>query len=504
MRFGTEARVKLKSSFYAISASDIRISLRDLSSILQILSFVMLLPLAGTVAYTRQSTVMGFVWEASAFILPSAILYAMYLAGRRLGMEGQPRTKNIMLTVAAAWLVIALVGAVPFMARGVLGPLDSFFESMSGWTTTGFSMILDFEGTDRDILLYRGIMQGIGGLGVISLGLMVMMHGSSIAVGYTDVGVQKIKPGIRHTIMEAWKIYGLYILLGVVLLYIAGMSLFDAVNHSMAAMATGGFSTHSDIGYYNNAAIEAVLMLLMFLGMTSFMVHYRVFGGDWAALKGDEVRYFFAIILISIAVLSASIWGKVIPGVDTSSVGDIIRKVSFHVISGMSTCGFNTVDYGKWPEFAKAFMISLMYIGGMGSSTAGGIRVIRFVIILKAVHYSLKKLILPKSAVVVMKLDGRPLRDDLIAVMGYSAVYLGISVILSFLLALLGYSAVDSLFTIMSAMGNDGLPVLSGDVWYGMPDLGKLNIVLAMWIGRIEIYPGLLILRALMDRLRLM
>ncbi len=492
----------MKSSFYAISVSDVRVSLRDLSSILQIISFVMLLPLAGTVAYTRQSTVMGFAWEASAFILPSAILYGAYILGRRLGMEGQPRTKNIMLTVAAAWLLIALVGAVPFMARGVLGPLDAFFESMSGYTTTGMSMISDIEGTDKDILFYRALTQVIGGLGVVSLGLMVMMHGSGIAAGYTDIGIQKIKPGIRHTIIAVWKIYGLYLLFGLVVLYIAGMGFFDALVHSMTAVSSGGFSSHANVGHFDSLTFEALIILLMLIGTTSFMLHYRVFSGDWSALRGEEFRYYTFILLISIAVIGASLWGKVVPGVDTSSVSDIIRKAGFHVVSGMSTCGFNTVDYGKWPDFAKAFMIGLMFIGGMGSSTAGGIRVIRFVITLKAVHYCLKRMILPKSAVVVMKLDGRPLREDLFSVLGYSAVYLALAVILSLILALIGYPAVDSLLTIMSAMGNNGLSVLSGDVWYGMPDVGKIDIILAMWVGRIEIYPGLLIMRALMERMR--
>jgi trk system potassium uptake protein len=481
---------------------DVRISLRDLAAILQMMSLVLLLPLAATLAYNTESSLGGFLGRCWAFVLPSITLYGLYGLCVAVGSDGSPKTKNIMLTVAMAWMIIALVGAVPFIMRGALTPLNAFFESMSGWTTTGFSMISDFESFDRDLLLFRGLMQGAGGLGVICLGMMVMLHGSNIAVGYTDVGIQKIKPGIRHTIMESFKIYLLYILLGVVLLYIAGMSLFDAVNHSMAAMATGGFSTHVDIGYYDSIPIELILMVLMFLGMTSFYVHYRLFNGDWRALRSEEVKYYVMVIVASIAIIALSVWGKAIPGVDTLSPFDILRKTSFHVMSGMSTCGFNTVDFGRWPDFSKTVLVALLYIGGMSSSTAGGIRVVRFVIILKAIHYSLKRLVLPKTSIVVMKFDGRALKEDLIAVVGYSAVYLGICVVLAMGLMLLGYGGLDSVFTIMSSMGNAGLGVLSGDLWLRMPDVGKLIVILGMWVGRIEIYPALLLLRALMDRLR--
>jgi trk system potassium uptake protein len=494
----------VKSSFYTITLKDLRISLKDLSAILQMVSYVMLLPLGATLYFRTWSDIGGFLSEASAFLVPAFILYGLYVIFRGLEVEAPARTKNIMMTVALAWMVIAVVGAIPFVIRGTFGPVDALFESMSGWTTTGFSMLQDFEGTSRDIMLYRGIMEGVGGLGVISLGLMVMMQGSTIALGYSDVGIQKIKPGIRHTIVESWKVYGLYILLGVVLLNIAGMSPFDAVNHSMAAVATGGFSTHADIGYYDSLPIELVLILLMVLGMTSFIVHYRLFNGEASALKGEETRYFAIVVVAAVAVISVSVLWKDIPGVDTHSIFDVVRKTGFHVISGMSTSGFNTVDFGKWPDFAKTALVGLMYVGGMSSSTAGGIRVIRFLILLKAVHYGLKRLVLPKTAMVVMKVDGRPLREDIIAVVGYSAVYLSVCVLLGMGLMLFGYRALDSVFTIMSAMGNAGLGVLSGDGWFSMPDLGKLIVVFAMWVGRIEIYPGLLILRALLDRARLM
>jgi trk system potassium uptake protein TrkH len=494
----------MKSVFFSIGLNDVKISLRDLAAIIQMLSIVMLFPLVATVAYTTETSLYGRLQEASAFILPSVILYFIYRLFYMFKVDAPTKTKHIMITVALAWVIMAVVGSLPFMMRGALSPLDSFFESMSGWTTTGFSMVQDFEGVDRDLLMYRGIMQGVGGLGVISLGMMVLLHGTSPGIGYADIGIQKIKPGIKSTIVEAWKIYGIYILVGVVLLNIAGMSLFDAVNHSFTAVATGGFSTHSNVGYFDDLLIELVLIFLMLVGMTSFILHYRFFSGDRSVLKSAEVRYGFGVMAIAIIAFSAAIWGKTVEGVDTHNPFDVLRKSSFQVIAGASTCGYNTVDFGRWPDFAKTFMVGLMYIGGMSSSTGGGIRVIRFIIILKAIHYSLKKLVLPKSSVVVMKVDGRALREDIITVVGYSAVYLSVCVLLALGLMLVGYRSVDSLFTIMSAMGNDGLNVLSGALWYDMNPVGKLIIVVGMWIGRIEVYPGLLILRNILEKLRLL
>ena len=497
----------MKSSFFSISLQDLRVSMRDLAAILQILSVVMLLPLFATLRYMGGDTVLEKLDLLSTFIVPSALLYLLYISLKRYSGAGSTKTKHIMVTFALTWVVIAIVGSIPFMHRGVLGPLDSFFESMSGWTTTGYSMIENIEGTDRDLLFYRSIMQGVGGLGVISLGLMVLLQGGKIGVGYSDVGVQRIKPGIKQTIKEAWKIYGLYILTGCVALYIAGMTPFDSINFSITAVATGGFTTHANAGYYESSLIEGILMCLMVLGMTSFIIHFRMFSGDTKAMLGTEFRWTFLIIFLATAAMSGSLMilpAGAVPGVDNTNFQQVIWKSGFHVISGMSTCGYNTIDFGQWPDFAKTLMVGLMYIGGMASSTAGGIRVIRFVIIAKAIHYSLKKLILPKSALVVVKLDGKALQEDIMTVVGYSAVYLSVCLGLGMILMLLGYDSVDSILTIMSAMGNDGLGVLSGEAWYGMHYIGKCTIIVAMWVGRVEIYASLLLLRSLMENTRLL
>jgi len=492
----------LKTNFYTVTLRDIRVSFKDLSGILLILSFTMLLPTLATFTYVNAASLTIRLHQILAFLIPATVLYILYVFLRALRVEDTVKTKHIMMTIALTWTIIALVGAIPFIWRHTLSPLDAVFESMSGWSTTGYSMISDLETVDRDLLIYRSLSQGMGGLGVISIGMMVLMHGGNMGAGYYDMGVWKIKPGIRQAMREALKIYGMYIIAGIALLYIAGMSFFDALNLGMTAVSTGGFSTHASIGYYNSIPIELVLMTLMILGMTSFIVHFRLFRGELGGSRSDELKYFFAIMLFSILVISAFMWGRSIPGVDTHSIPDIVRKISFQVVSGMSTGGFNIVDVSQWPDFAKTWMIGLMYVGGMSSSTAGGIHVIRFIILLKATHYGLKRLILPKKAVLFLKVDGKPIADDIINVVGYSGIYMLICVALACGLMVLGYSGIDSISTIMGAMGNDGMRVISTHAWYGMHEAGKVIVIIGMWVGRIEIYPGLLILRNILDRLR--
>jgi len=487
--------------FY-IRKDDLMISLRELAGIMRATSLIMLMPILATFYYAGSREPLSILQDALAFIAPSLLLHILSHLFKRIKAVGESKTKHIMLTVALTWLIIGIIGTVPFLMRGILNPVDSLFESMSGWTTTGYSMIRDFENTPKDILLYRGISQGAGGLGIISLGIMVLFYGGKTGVGYVDMGVHKIKSGIRSTISEIWKIYLFYIFIGAILLYLAGMTPFDAINHSMTALATGGFSTHSSIGYFNSFWVELVLVLLMLAGGTSFLLHYRIFNKDWKALLNSmEAKFMYALIIIATIIISISIYGKNIPGVNTHSIKDVVWKTIFHIVAGMSTAGFNTIDFGRWPEIAQSILMLLMYVGSMAGSTSGGIRVIRFVIMAKSISYGLKKLVLPKTAILRMKVDDRIVEErELIDVIGYSVLYFLTAFVGAMLMMFLGYTAVQSLFTILSAMANDGLGIVSGTIWYNMPWQGKMVTTFFMWIGRIEIYPLLLIIKNLIDK----
>jgi len=479
---------------------DFKASLRNLSGILQVLALVMLAPIIATISYSQTQNLWGLMWEAAAFIVPSLLMYFLHrLINRYVKSSRDIKTKHAMLTVVMAWMLVAVLGAMPFLIRGVLDPVDSFFESMSGWATTGMTMIEYPEIIDRDILFYRSWTHLIGGVGIIALGLIVLMQSGSVAMEYysSEVGAQRIKPGIKSTVVETWKIYLLYALAGVVLLNVAGMSFFDAVNHSFAAIATGGFSTHTDsIGYYNNIWVEVIIVFLMVAGAVSFLLHFKLFNGNVKSFfRNIETKYMFALIVLVSLICFWNLIGSDAQGVDTTSVFDTARKSIFQTVSSITCTGFGTANPGNWPQLSQVSLMILMYTGGFYGSTAGGIKLLRLAVVMKAVHYTVKKMLLPKHAIVTMKVGNRNITsEEILYVLGLSMVYLIVALIGSVLIMGLGYNVLDSFSTSLSAMGNVGIVYIQGDGWYHMHPVGKIIIALLMWIGRLEIFPILMLL----------
>jgi len=494
-----------------LTLEDVKISLHDITGVFSLMSIIMLLPVTATLYYSRFSGVFSLIKAVSVFVVPSLIFHLMYkyLKGLKVGRR-HGQTKHALVGVVVIWMIIAIVGALPFYLRGTLGVVDSFFESMSGWATTGMTMIEYPEslmGGNEDILLYRSITHIVGGVGIIALGLMVLIKSGTAAMAYysSEVGSQRIKPGIKSTVIETWKIYILYALAGVVLLYLAGMGPFDAINHAFAAIATGGFSTHSEsVAYFDSVLIEAVLILLMLAGSISFLVHYELFNGEFKKVfKNIELKYMAFLIgastLILVVYFSASVG---IAGVDINSFFDVVRKSFFQVVSSISCTGFSTTNAGEWPPLAQTILMILMYTGGFYGSTAGGIKLLRLAVVVAAINHTLKRLILPKSAVVSMKVAGKNISNTEIAqTLGLSMAYLIVAVIGAMAIMSIGdYTGYESMELSLSAMGNVGIVYTTGARWYLMPAVGKITIALLMWIGRLEIFPILIILKPLFDR----
>lgn len=483
---------------------DLEIALRDLTGIFRIVSYVMLVPIAFTVYYAPEKELLTVARDAVVFVVPAAVFYCLHVLFRRFFTSDKPtQTKQALISVSLAWMIIALVGALPFILRGTLGPTDSFFESMSGWATTGMTMIEypeHLRGGNEDILFYRSLTHLVGGVGIIALGLTVLIHSGTAAMTYysSEVGSQRIKPGIKSTVFETWKIYLLYALAGCILFFLAGMEPFDAINHSFASIATGGFSTHSEsIAYFNSFWVELVAVVLMIAGAVSFIVHYRIFGGNYKYfLKNIETKYMFGLICgasLIIALLFLS--SQSIVGVNLSSVFDIVRKSVFQVVSSITCTGFSTVNAGEWPHLAQTVLMILMYTGGFYGSTAGGIKLLRLAVVVSAIRYTIRRMALPKTAVVSMKVSEKTIDDrEIIYVLGLSTVYLMVAITGAMALMWLGYDGFDSMSVSLSAMGNVGIVYITGAPWYQMPALGKLTITFLMWIGRLEIFPILLIL----------
>lgn len=492
---------------YYLTLEDLKISLRDLAEILQVMAVVMLIPVFVTGIYTSSEKTISFLIEISAFLVPSILFYLLYRIFRSWGAtESGTQTKHAFLTVVIAWMIIAVVGMLPFWIRGTLDPVDSFFESMSGWATTGMTMIETPELVDKDILFYRSLTHLVGGVGIIALGLVVFLHTGKAAAEYygSEVGAQQIKPGIKGTVTETWKIYLLYAFAGVILYYLAGMPFFDAVNHAWAAIATGGFSTKTaSIGHYDSLLIEAITIILMLAGSISFLLHYRLFNGDVKTLVDNvEMKHMFFLILLSTLL----IWGNLInANVDfnSSSLFQSLRQSVFQTVSSVSCTGFGTSDTGQWPELSQTIMMLLMYLGGFYGSTAGGIKLLRFAIVVKAIHYVFKRMVLPRNAVVTLRLGGKNISlNEILYVLGFSMAYLIVSLAGAASLMWLGYTGYESMELSLSAMGNVGIVFVTGADWYQMHDVGKIILALLMWIGRLEVFPILLLFMPIRVRRR--
>ncbi len=499
----------------ALNTEDIKIALHDLSEICRIASFVFLMPIISTLYYAKSYEPFFLMSRVYVFVIPALILYVLYLRiSKRDRIRAHAKTRHAMITLALAWMLIALVGSLPYILTNTLDPVDSVFETMSGLTTTGTSMIRypeDLLGDRRDILFYRSLTQWIGGIGIISLAMAFVRRdimGSSSSetsglIGTTameyyssEVGGLRIKPSMRSTIRETWKIYSLYTLACFILLFLGGMTVFDALNHAMTTLPTGGFSTHSEsIAYFNSPVIELIIIIFMVIGSTNFLLHFRVFEGSPGKLFGDiEFRYMLTFILIGFVICSYSLY---------TSNHDLaaFRSSIFQTVSVITTTGFGTADLSGWPFLSKTILLVLMLIGGSYNSTSGGIKVLRSVAILHTIAHSIKKAMLPKTAVVRLKLGNKPIHyKEIIYVISFVAAYLITTLIGILVFNALGYGFYESASLCVTSISNVGPVYLSNDAWFSIPDIGKITLILLMWIGRLEVFPILVLFASIVYR----
>lgn len=487
----------------SLNLEDIKVALRDLSEIFRIVSFIFLVPLLVTMYMLVTGVVqdtMSIIGRISMFLIPALILYLLHLILKGITAEISTKTRHAMISVALGWLIIALVGSLPYILSDTLTPIDAFFESMSGWTTTGMTMIKDIESIHEDhadILFYRSLTQWVGGVGIIVMALVVFMRKGTVAMVYysSERGERRIKPSIRGTIIETWKIYTVYTIACMILLYLAGMTPFDAITHSFSALSTGGFSTHTEsiAFFYDKPLIEPILIIFMLIGAISFLIHFRIFEGNIRSLFNNiEFRYMLAIISIAILAISSVLY-------TTSSLQnflEVFRETVFQSVAAMTCTGFSIVNIGEWPEVPQTVLMILMYLGGIYGSTAGGIKLLRLVVIVDVIYYSMKKLMLPRTAILRIKLGDKSIGgSEIFSVFGLSAAYLAIAIIGALLIMITNYNfnELQSMYLSLSAMGNVGLTDVSGSAWFGMSVLCKIILALLMWIGRLEIFPVLIL-----------
>lgn len=454
------------------------------------------LPAAVAALYGEWRDVAGFL---VAFLTTALVGAAM----RRAGGPGAGDVERIrrvdgMAIVAATWLLVAHLGGIPYIWAG-LGPIDALFEAMSGFTTTGATVFRDFSAFGRGIFFWRALTHWIGGLGVIALFVAVLprlaIGGRELffaeAAGPTD---EKLTPRLRQTAIALWSLYTGLTIAEVIALTAAGMSLFDAVCHTFATMAAGGFSPHPlSIAGYNNAVIDWIVIVFMFLAGANFAVLYRAVRGNRVALAQDEEFRVYAGVTVAAALAAAAFLLR-----DGMAAADALRHGSFQVVSILTTTGFASVDFQLWSDQAKMVLFLLMFIGGCAGSAGGGPKVVRHLLMARLTLRELRRTLHPRS-VLPVKLGGRvipehTLRDIQVFMLFYLLTFaVGVAVVVA-----LGADLISGITASIACLGNIGPGFDAVGPMANYADLhpiSKIVLTLEMWIGRLEVMTVLVFLR---------
>ena len=407
--------------------------------------------------------------------------------------------REALTIVGLAWLTIVVVGAIPFITtRTAPTVAGALFESVSGFTTTGATIFPIIEDLPASILLWRSLSHWIGGMGIIVLGVAILpllgVGGAQLFFAEASgITTDKIRPRIATTARLLWGVYvGLTGALMAAYLLL-GMSFFDALNHSMSALATGGFSTRTaSMGYYS-APIQWVTVVFMFFAGVNFTLHYRALTGKPLALiKNAEFRWYltsaivFSIICFVVLGLSGGAWST-----------DLARDAVFSVVSIHSTTGFGTTDFAAWPVLLQSLLLGLMFVGGMGGSTGGGFKMIRAAVVAQHVLGEIRKVLHPR-AVIVTRVGGLPIRSDLVLkVLAFLAMYMGTHAIGTAILAALGSDLVTAMSASLAALSSigPGLGEVGPASNYGHMSRAALLVLSGlMLLGRLEFYTLLVLL----------
>jgi len=387
--------------------------------------------------------------------------------------------------VAFTWLLIPLLGTLPYVFLG-LGFLDAFFEAMSGFTTTGATILKVVEELPKSALLWRSLTQWLGGMGVILLFIAILPR---LGVGGSQLFdrefpgplPERLRPRFSTTARLLWTIYVGFTGAEIALLYfLAKLPLFDSICISFATIPTGGFTTTTaSIGAYGNPLAEYIIMVFMFLAGMSFIVHYQVLRGNWKALKGEEFRLYLIILATAIFLLIVS------QGFNS------YREGMFQAISIMTTTGFVTADFGSWHSGARIVLLALMFIGACGGSTGGAIKVVRVLTLIKHTGVMMRKAIFPK-AVIPVKLNQKSLPEGIIRdIISFLFLYILVAIVASVVLCFLGLNLETAISAVAATLGNVG-PGLGGvgpgSNYASLPGAAKFILIICMWLGRLELF----------------
>ncbi len=445
---------------------------------------ILLIPLVSLFFYPEEMSYLN------SFLIPSlAAIVGGFCLWRGFRLQGEPpplTTPDAALIVNFVCIAAVSLGAIPFILAEVLSPLNAIFESMSGWTTTGLTMV-NPEEIPSLFLFWRSLMQFVGGAGLAVIMLSAIIGSLGPGIYEAEARSDHLVPHVMHTARMIIKIYLVYFVVGVGLYFLAGMGLFNALCHAMSGLATGGFSTRSEnIAYWSNLPlVEVVSLILMLLGATNFATHHVLLSSRGKrGFKDTELKLLGCLIIIITPLVAFSLSGSFLGG-----LGDSFRKGFFQVVSALTGTGYSTVALNNWGGFPLFLLIILMIVGGGTSSTAGGIKLYRVAIVIKSIWWWIKKQFYPPSALIQRGIWRRgerlEVKDKHIqAVAGFIGLYLLVYLVGVLIFLGHGFSLRQSMFEFASAMGTVGLSL--GITTPDMPLACKVALIFGMWLGRLE------------------
>ncbi|HHX88113.1 MAG TPA: TrkH family potassium uptake protein, partial [Firmicutes bacterium] len=438
----------------------------------------------------------AFLWSV---LLTTAAGGGLYLLFSPYRPEQLTLMESFSL-VALAWFMAGLCGALPYYFYGLFegSYLGAFFESISGFTTTGATLIGDIESLPRGLLFWRSFTQWLGGMGIIVLSVAILPRFGFRSTAMFKAELpgpisERVVPRLVETARRLWLIYLALTALQTILLLISGVSFFNSLAHALTTMPTGGFSTfNASVASLENPAAEGIITLFMFGAGINFVLYYRLFKGDVSSVKeNEELRFYFLTTAAAIVLICINIYPHL-----AGNALEVLRTGAFQVVSIVTTTGYATANFDVWPHFARVLLFFLMFTGACGGSTGGAIKQVRLLILLKYAYRELYQMVHP-SAVSSIKLGGHPLSGEIIrGVVGFSFLYILFFVLSTLALSGMGLDFITSASAVASTLGNVGPglgqvgPMFTYQV---IPPAGIALLSIMMILGRLEIYTVLVL-----------
>ncbi|MDR9501677.1 MAG: TrkH family potassium uptake protein [Desulfurivibrionaceae bacterium] len=463
--------------------------LNIIGKLLLLLSLFLLTPIPFSL-YFQDGMVKMFLLSSVLGAMMGGILLGIFAPEKELGY------RDGFAVVVLSWLALALLGSLPYLLSGAMPSfIDAFFESMSGFTTTGSTILSQVEILPKSVLFWRATTHWLGGMGIIVLSLAIL---PLLGVGGMQLyqaempgpTKDRLAPRIQDTARILWVVYVAFTLIQILLMMLGGVNFFDAICHAFATLATGGFSTHTaSAGYWQSSYIEYLLIFFMLLAGVNFSLHYRAFAQRSLKpyLQNEEFRFYMIIIGLATAAIFAA---NMAHAVYTAS-GENLRDTLFQVVAMITTTGFGTADFDQWPSVTKVILVSLMFVGGCAGSTGGGIKVVRFLLFFKYARLQLRALVHPR-AVGAIKLGRQKVpKEVMISILGFFAIYIAVFLAASLLVTGMGVDLVTGTTAVIATLNNIG-PGLAGVGPAGnfadLPQAAKVVLSFCMLAGRLELY----------------